>query len=759
MKKNMTVSELRCGDSPFWTGRAWAERLRTLVVLLAALLAGRVVAAEPTKTLDLDFSRAQTGCLANKMAPEQPPAIVATYSVYGRLRGASALPETGKRYASAALDRSGELNALRLGNCGRELSGLGHRFETGKPFALELWVNVYDVQTYFLGAFLNVIHGYKQGFRLEFNKQKWSPNGWISLTWGTETGSDQILLKRFEPGQWHQVVISYDAKSIALYVDGELAEQKDAAINFTAKGGELLVANKWNTKAITLDFKLDQLTIYDAALTAEEVKTRYEKGMPTQTFTEEQEARLSALKLEIPRDTYGYFQVGQPIPVLIDATSAADELRVNGEKHALPLQKPVSLSFPAPGMQEINLTLLAQGKVLKQADFPVAIVPFLAPSSKLGANELVSRQPEVSALGMKLNRVVVEWRELEPQKQEYAWGRLDAVMEKNQELGTECILCLTGVPGWVPRQNGSKNVPADLDAFKKIWQLLVNRYDGVRYFEVWDCSNPNTALQGSFEGKLQDYMVLLRTAAEVVREDVPGAKILAGRIDIGDGLANAAYLQKNAADFYDILSAKKYSVDPAKNYGRSLWSAKIVKAAGKPVWNTACGIQQLARTTLLPPENSGMQMQKSWPIPAVDEWTAAAWQIQDLALQLADGIGRVMLETGPSEYYPLDNGTTGLPGVKGLALAVFNGLIGQDATLSRLPGTAAGVFAIRFENPAGKKGLVLFTAGDSAVLKAPAEAPEAQLLDLFGKKLPLDPAALAIGAQPVYLLNVDTISQ
>ncbi len=731
-----------------------------LSALGAAMLTCGSGFAEPAKTVDLDFAKVQTGCLADRVAPGRAPATVETVSVYGRLRGNSGLLEPGETYATAALGRSGRLDALRFGNGEAPLKGLGHRFENGQPFAVETWVSVYDTRQYFNGAILNVLHGYKQGFRLEFAKQKWAPDGWLNLVWGTKKSSDKIAFKPFPLGQWHQVVIGYDGKTIALYVDGELAGQKEAELNFSAKGGELLVHNKWYSKATLVDFKLDHLSIYDGPLSASEVKAHYTQGVPATAVTEEREAQLSQLKLAIPHETYGYFQSGKPIPVVIDPASEADELRVNDKGYALPLKQPVSVMFDQPGMQEINLSLLAKGTVLKQAAYPVAIVPYEMSSSKLGARELGTRQAEGTALGMKLNRVVVDWAELEANKQEYNWRRLDAVMDRNAELGTTAILCLTGLPGWVPRQDGSQNLPADLGLYRKIWQLLVNRYDDIRFVEVWNTDSPHQSLKGALPDQLQDYVALLKTAAEVVREEAPGIKILAGRIDLGDGLNIASQLQKQAAEYYDIFSAQYYSVDPAARYAKSAWSAKIRKATSKPVWNTACGIRQLARTTLLPPAPGEPKFKKTWPVPTVDEWTGASWQIQDLALQLADGIERVILETGPSEYEDMDSPSTGLPGPKGLALAAFNGLIGQDATLARLSQTVPGVFAIRFENPDGPKGLILFTSGKTATVKAAGASADVQLVDLYGKRQTLSASApISISSQPLYLLNVAGISQ
>ncbi len=719
-----------------------------LIALAAAGLPGAMAA----EGVDLDFSRAQTGCLPDKRAAERMPAVVTTFSVYGRLRGGSALPEEGKRYPAAALGRSGELNALRLGSGGQKLGNIGHVFQAGKPFAIELWAYVYDVEHYFSGSVLSVSQSYQHGMYVGFNKQKWALDGWLNLSWGTAEGADSLHLQKFLPEKWHHIVINYDTKSLALYADGEAAGRKDAALNFVEDRGELLVG--------PLDLKLDRLTVHTATLSEEEIKAHYTNGVPAQLFTAEREARLTALKLKIPHESYGYFLTDQQIPVLIDATSEADELRVNGEKYVLPRKTPVTLAFAAPGLYEIKLSLDAQGKTLKKAAYPVAVIPFEIQSSKLGACELASRQPEVVALGMRLSRVVVDWAELEPASQEYDWERLDAVMEKNRELGAETVLCLTGRPSWLKLAEGSENLPADMARFKKIVRLLVNRYAGVKYFELWNATCPGNSMKGAPEQKYQDYRVLLRTAAETVRKEVPDAIMLAGRIDIGDGIETAAWLQKNAAEWHDIFSAQKCSVDPARTYEKSPWSARVTRATAKPVWNTACGIQQFARATLLPSEKpaAGRPLQNTWPIPTVDEWTGAAWQIQDLALQLADGIERVILESGPSEYSPADNPTTGLPGAKGLALAVFNGLVGKGAALSRLPDVPAGVFAVHFANPGGRKGLILFTSGKDAVIKTDATIPGAQLMNLFGKMLPVKAGEIPVSAQPVYLLNVETMA-
>ena len=175
--------------------------MRHTATMLAIVFACSLCAAEPTKVVELDFSEAQAGCVPDRTAPGAPPAVAPTFSVYGRLRGQSAIAEAGKQYAAPALGRAGELNALRLGNGGQGLGAIGYRFQTGKPFALELWMYVYDVRKYFSGSVLVLPPGpvHRRGFSLGSQKAKWSRNGWLEWRWGKGVGSEVFWHKGFLP--------------------------------------------------------------------------------------------------------------------------------------------------------------------------------------------------------------------------------------------------------------------------------------------------------------------------------------------------------------------------------------------------------------------------------------------------------------------------------------------------------------------------------------------------------------------------------
>jgi len=603
------------------------------------------------------------------------------------------------------------------------------------------------------------VHG--GGFSLNFQRSKWALNGWLEWRWGKGVGSEVFHHKGFALEQWHQIVITQSATTLTLYIDGELSDQRAHVIPFKKNSsglylGKLVTQPDWRRAS---DFKVDQLTLFDAALCAREVNAHYEAGQPRRDFTLEQERQIQSLRLEIPNATSGYFLTGQAIPVLLDERSEADELLVNGVAYSLPLETPVELSYDAPGFREIALVLRAQGKVLKQMKYPVAIIPFECSSSKVGVAEMATRQPEARALGINLNRVVVDWSELEPKKEAYDWTRLDAVMKRSQKLEAEAILCFTGMPRWLPLAEGSKNLPDDLARYRKMWRLLTNRYSNLRYFEVWNATNGSSRLKGTEAERFEDYYVLLQVASEVIREELPAANILAGRIEAGNGLKVAAYLESHALGLFDIFSARKFSTEPTQFYLKDAWSAKIVEATSQPVWNTASGVRQFARSTLLPAASAPElpQVKSGWPLPTVDEWTAATWLIQDLVIQFGDRVQRIILENGPMSYLPKNNATTGLPGIQGMALAVFTGLVGDSASFQRISSTPANLFAYRFESPAGKRGLILFTAGAAQTVALEPQASEAQCFDFLGNALAIESGQVRVTARPLYILNIQNI--
>ncbi len=637
---------------------------------LAMALAVGVTAAEKPQ-IDIDFEQALPGRLLNKGELKCAPGVVRTTTPYGRLRQDATIPE-GTQLSGPALGRSGVWNALRLGDLpeGARIPAL--RLD-GKPFSLGCWVYLYDRGQDLNGTLFNYDSGYKVGFRMEYSRAHWNRVGQLTLTYGTAESSGSLKFTQFGVKNWHQVVLTYDGTQMSLYVNGALAESKAMNLRLSPEDkrfdgepernpGLFLLGGKWWMRGKALDYKIDELTFFDRALTAKEVADAYNAGKAPPN-----EEPVATLALKTAK--YGYLAVNEAVEVEA-SVPGADTLLANGKIYALPLREPVTLQFATPGLYAIKLEARAGNKVLRRAEFPVAVAAKLPTASRIGVANLTDRQPEAAALGIKLSRIRVDWAQLEPKKQEYDWTWLDSVVRRHREAGAELVIALTGRPGWAGLREGSQNLPADMELYRKLWRLLSGRYD-VKYFEVGQEMNRN-GQRGTAQQKAADYIELAKVAAEAIRAENPEAKILVGAVTGHDSGYIDAVL--NAKLDFDILSIHSDGMVPQL---RRDWIKNLCGRAGKPVWNTVCGFRQLARSGVLPDadalnafpasrhKNGGLFL---WPWQCGPEEKVAAWLKQELSEQFAAGVERSILEYGPSLYYPELNYTDGAPGLLGLML-------------------------------------------------------------------------------------------
>ncbi len=720
-------------------------------VLLGAVLGVATAWAEPPKAVDLDFSVGADGKFVNRVAPESRPQIVRSTSPYGRLRGISAIPEAGKRYPGPALDRKGTFGALRFGNAAEIMEAIDFVPKTNEPFAVSFWFYVYAPEQYFGGSLFDIGFGYKEGLRLQYVRANYAPEGWMTMAYGDGSTSGTIIRKNCVAEVWHQLILSSSGKNFTLYIDGEAVQTVDAPLLFQKDirpnfGGFL------RPQKSTLDFKSDAFTIFRGALTAAEVKAAYDAGKNTASI--ELEKQLDEMALELPKATFGYFVAGKPIPVTLKNPGPATELTVNGKSYPLPLKSPVELKFDRPGVYTVALAARSGGKTLKAANYVAGIVPALPTATNLGAAETATRQPEAPALGLKLDRITVDWREIEPKKQEYVWERFDSAVKRSLELGATPVICLTGIPDWAKRAPGAGNLPEEMELYTKIWRLLVSRHDAVKYFEVWSGLTPGMNLKGSGDAQLSEYAALVKTASTAIREENPEAKVLAGWGVYGNTNFVREFLAKHADAGFDIVSLSHQTGNPLQQRSEV---AALVKLAGvKPVWITSCGFAQPERYGELADPKAPLP-KEGWPLTMIDEETGAAWQICQLAMCFGDGVEKMILESGPSKYLPELNATDGAPGAKGIALAVFGDQVGTGKIIRLASGDPA-LHAFRYQNPAGKSGLLLFAPSETTV-KVSATTPEVTVLDLYGNTTKQPSAAVKIGPRPIYVPGVAELAK
>ena len=675
--------------------------------IAASLSAGLLLPALFGESFDsFDFSRAEQGVIGGRI-----PAVLRTLSPYGRFRGSSALTMPGTRYPANALDRRGEWNALRFGTAKEYFTIPDFRLEPGKAFTIESWMWIYSPEPTLGGFLMDAGFGYKTGFRLTCARAKrWAQNGWIMLTCGDGKTSRMLLGKNGTVNAWHHVVITTDGNAPALYIDGvrarsERPEQTPDQFHFE-KNTPVFVGGSPRGGC---DVKMDALAVFDRAMSAEEVKKRYEAGKAVSD--ESREKLLASVKLEIPRNTQGYFRTGASIPVTVSAPAElkADSVSINGKQHKP--GDPLSLRYDKPGVYEIAIQLCSGGKVLRSARYPIAVIPAPKNTALTGNTAIASKTPASHVFGSRLSREVFRWNELEPKKGEYNWELADRIMKWNQENGVETIFCLTGIPGWA-------KIPRDLEQYRKLWRLIFARYD-LKYAEVWNATAPRwTHCDPTV------YKQLLPAAKSAAKEEDESIRILAGRYQPGcDGYSK---LLKEIPDSYDIISADFASDNPGSRTIEQLSR----NPERKPVWITSGGCSQ--------------QIPGVPPVKWVkEEKGSAASEIRSAVLALANGAERWIASSGPDEYLPFPNTADGRPGWKGVAWGVFHSLIGKNAKFQRLS-SKENVTVIRYENADRSSGLIVFAPRGKTVISSPVDG-----IGLFGERI--GKGRIEVGPDPLYL--------
>jgi hypothetical protein len=624
----------------------------TLAVFFICALAGaEPEQPDETPALQYRFDQARPGLAVNRADPGIGDLRYVSRSAYGSWRGREVWPDDERVYPHLVPGRDGLLSALRTGTAGETIGQTDWRPDFEAGYSICAWLRVYDHGEDFGGAIANLGSGYKSGWRLEFTKAHWVKEGRLSLVCGTKDGSTGIESRPFPPEVWHHVALVAGNGKMSLYVNGELAGVTEEPLQMPRpqdRVADFRICGKWYSNAGLLDYRFDELAGFERPLTGDEIKTLYEAGKPADPAADlsAREASLNALCLEIRKDTWGYFPAGQPIKLTFSASAGGvvperavyclsvsspatplhQRLRhgagqafagqsghgVTGPLPAgpLPARHDVAredhLDFPSalpatiekeiviadPGLYRLSMRLLdTQGRTLKAVVYPLGITKGVLPPTPggwLGA-ENVAMHPEPLAVGIGLNRVICDWAELEPAKDEYDWTQLDFMLLDPRNEGLDLLVCFTGMPTWL---GGDPNAALDdrgVTAYRTIWQKLTARYPQVRFWEVGDM--PDRA-PGNWRVRVPRYRQQLAIAATEIRKH--------GKTVLGGGAWNAspewteAVLADGGSAHLDILTIRTMAANSARGELAELLSK--TRAAGVaagcpdlPIWNTGLG--------------------------------------------------------------------------------------------------------------------------------------------------------------------------
>lgn len=121
--------------------------------------------------------------------------------------------------------------------------------------------------------------GYIYRFRsgIEFYSLASGKFGW-SVYNGTTSGAASSTLATYNDNRWHHVVGMYDGTSVKLYVDGVLSDSKSFSGNISYGSGAA-IGRDGDNSALYFKGSLDEVRVYNYALTAAEIKQLYNLGV------------------------------------------------------------------------------------------------------------------------------------------------------------------------------------------------------------------------------------------------------------------------------------------------------------------------------------------------------------------------------------------------------------------------------------------------------------------------------------------------
>jgi len=686
-------------------------------------------------------------------------------------------------------------------------------------FTLESWVRVHDASC---GLF-SIGGGYKSGWKISCQKSALIPSGQIEFRFGTPAGTEIVTASPFEPGVWHQLVCLWDGKMLKIFIDGVQKAEKACPgpyvpIAMTERGAEDLLERDTMGLNIggggtgTARFDVDQLAIFDRALSAEELRAHYDAGKLSASVEEQKAALtkalaaekvLNSISMDIPKETDGYFQRGVKFPARISIPASSglngkftahfllrdlrnsvvvDEAR---EITASPDKEAVATIELAPtlcGIYFLDMWLAnSSGKTVKKLpeEYGIAITVPLPPpdkiplSSPLAAHNIMGGYYENRFIGFGVDRIITG---TEPYKKlgELDMKSYEKSLEFERKSGLKVLFCLhTAMPAWAERAPGKKFVLKDMNLWADYCKQMVRHYKDM--VVAWEIENePNACNMMTPE----EYAAMLKVAYKAIKEEDPKA-VVVGLCGIDYLNWNEGVFKAGAAKDFDVLSLHNYIGSPIRSHvpSRPIEKAieQLVKYRGErvPVWNSESAFATITRVDGRPMAEDVFlrrfgaritQIPGQPPVMAdftsvLLEHDAACWQVQAVLLDLAAGCEKYFMLNGASHYVPGMNTCDGQPTEVGPAVAALNSVLIPSRSVEKLPLSSSSDVGAIITQEGGRRIAALFSDENPTLSFRVNRPGKFEGMDLLGNPLTWTVSAgnilnIKLGREPVYVFDV-----
>jgi Glycosyl hydrolases family 39 len=184
----------------------------------------------------------------------------------------------------------------------------------------------------------------------------------------------------------------------------------------------------------------------------------------------------------------------------------------------------------------------------------------------------------------------VRWPDLEPNKGQWQFERLDLYLALAQKHGTGILLPLALTPPWAGPLITAE--PRDLEDWRNYVRTVVSRYKGrIQAYEIWN--EPN--LQDFWTGTTDQMLALTKEASNIIHGLDPRALVVSPSPTTSAGISwIAEFLKKGGGQFVDIIGYHFY-VTPGLPEEMVPVIQRVRQAmaesgsGNKPLWNTEMG--------------------------------------------------------------------------------------------------------------------------------------------------------------------------
>jgi hypothetical protein len=196
----------------------------------------------------------------------------------------------------------------------------------------------------------------------------------------------------------------------------------------------------------------------------------------------------------------------------------------------------------------------------------------------------------------------VNWPDIEPNRGQWQFERLDRYVALAQQHATSILLTLGGSPTWAsarPRlasnyQPGFTAEPSNMDDWRRFVKTVVSRYNGrIEAYEIWN--EPN--LKDFWSGTMDQMLALTKEASQIIHSVDPHAVVVSPSATADYGIPwLAEFLKKGGGQLVDVIGFHFY-VNPHTKLPEDMvpliQSARHIMSennlANMPLWNTETG--------------------------------------------------------------------------------------------------------------------------------------------------------------------------